>query len=583
MTYQRAIRSFLLAICASLSLTAVLAAPVMADVNSDIAVEITDPRLGAHSNVRVISNFTYPLEGLTPEEQAAQADALWNEALKNVVVETPPGLIGNPNSIQFADRCDPVVFETTVCPNSAQVGTITGRLESLGTLQDYLDYGYMPGAAMVPISGKLMLLRSSPEVPATIGMYVTPSLSGFSPERQKLTIEPDTASDLRLRTVTSHPVINEQPLPSDPDVMNKMRLGRMVLTLWGTLPNGNDFMTNPTECAPWTTTQWVQAWNENSNADSDPLGAGVNEFVAATPSTVMPDCSNQASLPFPAKGGVSISSSKRDYSPDFDFTIENPGVQANGQVSTSPKKVVARVPAAINVDVQQLSRTCIEADFVADQCAASTRVGNVRIETPLISAGLTGDVYLVRKPEAGLPDLGLRVRGAISFTQRGKTRYVGTKGNEIETTFDNIPQVGFSKITFHIDGGANGLLRTLACPVSNKQPTPGKFTYEFTAWTGATASSVTELNAADCFGIQKLRSFRCVYRVLRFQPTYTSRARVKKSVLYIDGKRVMTRKKVPFGFKLPVKRFKKGLHKIEVRATYDDGAVSKKRSKFRRC
>lgn len=564
---------------AALSATAVaLIAPAAgsADITPSISVSLADSRLGAHSDMTVTANFAYPWD-------AALSDQLWDESVKHMVVETPPGLVGNPNAIPYEERCEPLVFETGFCPASSFVGTISARLETVGTVEEYIDFGYEPGTGgLVNASGNLALLKTSPEVPATIGMRVATGLSGFDPEYQRILIQP-VGSDLRLQTTTINPIVNEQPLQSDPTLINNLKLQRMVIRFFGTLANGNDFMTNPTECAPWTTSMWAQAWNLNSNVDSDPLGTGANDFVAATPSTINPDCSNQAELPFPAKGTVALSSNKRDVSPDFDFTIDNPGVQANGQVSTSPKKVVARVPAAINVDVQQLGRTCLEAEFTADTCPSTARVGNVRIETPLLSSPLSGDVYLIKKPEAGLPDLGLRVRGAINFTQRGKTRYVGVRGNEIETTFDNIPQVGFSKLNFHIDGGPNGLLRTLACPVNNQQPVPGKFTYEFTSWTGATSSSVTPLNASDCFGIQKFRTFKCIYRVLRFQPTLTSRARVKQVALYVDGKRIKVNKKSPFGFKIRAKRFKKGLRRMELRATYDDGTVSKKKSRFRRC
>ena len=40
--------------------------------------------------------------------------------------------------------------------------------------------------------------------------------------------------------------------------------------------------------------------------------------------------------------------------------------------------------------------------------------------------------------------------------------------NQIETTFDNIPQVGFSKLTFHLDGGPQGLLRSLSCQIQGE-------------------------------------------------------------------------------------------------------------------
>lgn len=558
--------------------------------------ETGDPRLGAHADFSVDFDFKYGATGVNgngiedPSTYPPGTD--YRQSIKNLVVEIPPGLVGNPNAIPFADRCDPVVFETAECPDSSTVGEIWLKYSLVHTPADPAALSIIPvgptrrSSYTGPGSGwtRVSLLRTDPEVPAKIGVFVKGPVN-IGLVRTVLEINPMTAEDLRLRTITATE-IPSQVWNGNTDDWEDIRIERMRIKLFGKLPSGRSFMVNPTSCQPWNTVAWAQAHYPSTNNNSDPLGNGTG-FVSMPASTINPDCSNAGSVPFNARGTVSISSTARDVAPAFDFVIDNPGMYDDNNAASGPRKIVTRVPAAINVDVQQLSRTCAEDLFNADQCPASTRVGNVKIETPLLSAGLTGDVYLVRKPTAGLPDLGLRVRGAITFTQRGSNKYVGTRGNEIETTFDNIPQLGFSKLTFHLDGGPTGLLRTLACPTSNKQPAAGNFTYAFTAWSGATTASTTKLNAANCFGIQKLRKFRCVYRLLRFQPTYTSRARVKRAVLYVKkGKRykkVTTVRRKPFGFKVKAKRFKKGWHSFEVRATYDDRTVSKKRSKFKKC
>lgn len=593
--------------------TLMVASGAWAKVNPSVTTTLSDTRLGAHADLNVRITADYGATGTTtgntvggttvtiPDPATYPQPSDFRESVRNMLVDLPPGLVGNPNAIPMEERCDPLVFETGMCPASATIGTLTVTSTLVGSTPDeFPEEGYYPepgefylnitvrppASASTSASApqtRVSLLKTDPEVPAKIGLYVNPPFNAYMPIREVLEVAPDTGGDLRLRTAATdlgHRLYSK----SSGQFLTNYRIDLLDLKLFGTLANGNDFLTNPTECAEWKTSVWANALHVNDNLAADPRRTGSNEFVAPASSTTVPNCTNQTSIPFPITGKVAISNRQRDVSPDFDFTIENPGIFANGPVvSTTPKKIVARVPASFNVDVQQLGRTCAEADFDADSCPATSRVGSVRIETPLLLPGLTGDVYLVKKPEAGLPDLGLRLRGAITFTQRGKNRYVGDKGNEIETTFDNIPQLGFSKLTFHLDGGPNGLLRTLACPTSNRQPGASDFTYTFTSWTGATTSSTTDLNAASCFGIQKLRSFRCVYRVLRFQPTYTSRARVKRSVLYVDGRKTSTAKRIPFGFRVPAKRFKKGWHKLEVRATYDDGTVSTKKSRFKRC
>lgn len=562
----------------------------------DTSAETSDRKLGAHADLSVDLSFLYGATVIdtdgTEDPSSYPPGTDWRETIKNLVVEIPPGLAGNPNAVPYADRCDPVVFETAECPDSSTVGEIWLKYSIMSNGGSPVSLNIVPigpvwrSTYSSPFSGwtRVSLLKTDPEVPAKLGVYVKGPVN-IGLVRTVLEINPVTSEDLRLRTITATE-IPSQVYNFNSDEWEDIRIERMRIKLYGKLASGRAFMVNPTSCQPWSARAWAQAHYGNTNTNSDPLSNG-GAFVSMPPSTINPDCSNAGSVPFNAKGTVSISSNARDVAPDFDFVIDNPGMYDDANAASGPRTIVTRVPAAINVDVQQLSRTCAEDLFNADQCPASTRVGSVKIETPLLTAGLTGDVYLVRKPTAGLPDLGLRVRGAITFTQRGSNRYVGKRGNEIETTFDNIPQLGFTKLTFHLDGGPKGLLRTLACPTSNKQPSTGNFTYNFASWSGATASSTTKLNAANCFGIQKLRKFRCVYRLLRFQPTYTSRARMKRAVLYVKRgkkyKKIKTVRRKPFGFKVKTKRFKKGWHKFEVRATYDDRTVSKKRSKFKRC
>ncbi|MGH2905942.1 MAG: hypothetical protein ACRDKI_04145 [Solirubrobacterales bacterium] len=574
----------------------VLAGSASALVKPTISTTLSDLQLGAHPDLTVNMNFSYGATG-TVGSPAYEDPATYpqpsdfRESVNHLVVNTPPGLVGNPNAVPYADRCDISVFQTGTCPGTATIGTF-----SIATLLLPLDTPPDPGDGGVPIAipqigagafTKVSLLKTDPEIPAKIGVTVQPPF-GFQRILTIMEIAPDTAGDLHLRTVTPDGIdhvlragpASSSPPPGDP--LANFRVDSMQLTFEGVLANGNAFMTNSTNCKKWTSSIFADATYVNDNLDSDPLATGANNYRAGNLATLTPDCTNQLDVPFPIVGTTKISSNARDVSPDFDFTVTDPGVQANGQASSTPRKVVTVVPASINVDVQQLSRICTDADFKADTCPASTKVGTVAIDTPLIAAGLSGDVYLVRNPnKTPLPDLAMQIRGAIHFTQRGTNRYINT--NQIETTFDNIPEVGFSRLNVHLFGGPNGLLRTLGCPTSNKQPQDGSFTYNFTGYTGATASSTTKLNALNCFGIQKLRSFGCVFNLLRFQPTYTSRARIRRVVLIVDGKKTSTAKRAPFGFKVPAKRFKKGKHKIVLKATYDDGTVSVKKSFFKRC
>lgn len=566
----------------------------------------TDAALGSHADFDVNINFS---EGATQTTGSGlfQAEvpssyppgSNFRETAKDLVVDIPTGLIGNPNAIPFDERCDISTFETSYCPDSATVGQLQIKisLPSVGDTGSALSItpfsSPKPGDLAKPSAGwtRVSLLKTDPEVPAKIGIFVHSPLN-FSATRTTLQIAPKTDDGLRLRTINvedlPNTVNNGNYDPGDEEYIQPLRIDWMKLKLFGTLANGHNFMTNPTKCEPWTSQVWANATYVNDNLDSFPLGAGTDGFKSSDPSSITPDCSNAGSIPFPISGNVAINTPDRDTAPSFDFTITNPGIFADGQVSTTPQKIVTTIPASINVDVQQLGRTCTATNFYANTCPSTSKVGSVAIETPLIRKGLTGNVYLVkRNATSGLPDLGLYVTGAITFTQLGSNQYTGAKFNQIETTFDNIPQVGFSKLTFHLDGGPDGLLRSLACPTYNKAPALPNFTYNFYSYTGKYASTTTPLNLANCFGIQTLKKYpKCLTKKLPIHPNYQSRSRVKSVTVKIDGKTKGKSKKAPFRFDLKIKKLKlhkKKTHKLDLRATYDDGTISKKTVNFKVC
>jgi hypothetical protein len=551
-------------------------------------VQQDDLQLGSHADFSTDLTYGYgatgTLSGGGEDPATYPAGSDWHESVKDIVVDIPPGLVGNPNAIPYDERCDVSTFETSICPDSATVGRFAIDLDIFSTISSFIPLttiGY-DGVGITKVS----LLKTDPEVPAKIGIFVR-AISIFQDTRTVLSIAPLTDQGLKLRTMNVDDLPHTILRKSDLKQYN-LRLNHMKLTLFGKLANGHNFMTNPTKCEDWTSQLWANASFVNDNLDSHPLGEGGDGFKAAPSSTVHPDCSNAASVPFPISGNVSINTPDRDTAPSFDFTITNPGVQGDGQVSSTPEKIVTTIPASINVDVQQLGRTCTAANFYANTCPATAKVGSVAIETPLIRAGLTGNVYLVkRNASSGLPDLGLYVTGAITFTQLGSNRYTGAKFDQIETTFNDIPQVGFTKLTFHLDGGPDGLLRSLACPTYNKAPALPNFTYNFYSYTGKYATTTTPLNLANCFGIQTLKKYpKCLVKKLPIHPNYQSRSRVKKVSVKIDGKTRGRTAKPPFRFDLKIKKLKlksKKTHKLDLTAVYDDGTVSKKTVKFKVC
>ncbi|MGH2906772.1 MAG: hypothetical protein ACRDKI_08380, partial [Solirubrobacterales bacterium] len=274
---------------------------------------------------------------------------------------------------------------------------------------------------------------------------------------------------------------------------------------------------------------------------------------------------------------ATLSTNTRDSNPQLDVVLANP----NAPGVDVPKTVTATLPASVTTDLQNtaLANICSAVDAANGACAASSKVGSATIETPFITAGLTGDVYAVKGASA-IPDLAVEVAGAgnaINFRLKGTSTFVGPRGNQIQTTFTDLPQTPFSKFTLTIAGGKDSLLTISKCPESGAAPEDGPIHYDMTGYTGASVSSDTATSFAGCYGKPKVKSFKkCVKFKLSVKPSgLTNEANIAKAELYVGpNKKAKTRytkdTSAPFKFaKRLSHKFKHGKkYYFKVKLTY---------------
>ncbi|HTZ63861.1 MAG TPA: hypothetical protein VMB51_07125 [Solirubrobacteraceae bacterium] len=125
------------------------------------------------------------------------------------------------------------------------------------------------------------------------------------------------------------------------------------------------------------------------------------------------------------------------------------------------------------------------------QCPEASKIGNVRIKTPLLAEELSGSVYLAEQEHnpfgslialyilAENEKLGLHVK----LAGEGK---LDEQTGQITTTFTNTPQVPFQELRLQLFGGPRGSLST--------PPWCGSYatTSSFTAWSGASRQPGSE-------------------------------------------------------------------------------------------
>lgn len=549
-----------------------------ANVNLTPYGSTSDPRPGAHGDLITGANFSYASPG--------------DDDLKSVLIDLPYGGVGNPNAVPFADRCPLETFQTSMCSDAAIIGEATVDATASVVLP----------VPLTNLSGPIYIIQTVPEVPTVVGAYIQPTLAGLplgDPVKTVAKYYPVTQGpdgDFRIRTQ-----IDEFPTQATgiPLIGNaNITITRYQQKLNGVLASGVPFITNPTRCETWKSYGYGKAIQANTNANSDPFQTGANDWVKTDAVDTAVNCNTLA--PFNTTADATLTGSTRGSNASFTTDLAIPGLGLGDQSPATPKTVVATLPDAVNVDVQQLNRACTNEQFAARACPANTKFGTVAITTPMIVAGLQGEAYLVKRADGanGLPDIGLIVSGAVNFNIRGVNRYTGANFTQIQSTFDNIPAIGFSSFKLNIAGGANSLLKIDECPTDGKEPKDGGATkFTITSYQGQTTTfdSGTKFVSPPCLAYTvKLKSTnKCVKRGSKFsiQPMVKN----TRDVRYVKGSltksKTVKSTKRPFKFKLRTsKKLKKGkTYTYTVRvyfkpdAKYSKGRIVKKTGKVKIC
>lgn len=533
----------------------------------------SDPRPGAHGDLITGADFSYS----SPN----------TDDLKSVLIDLPYGGVGNPNAVPFADRCPLETFQTSQCPAASVVGEATVDATASVILPVPLNN----------LAGPISIIQTVTEVPTVVGAYIQPPIG--NPIRTIAKYYPVTSGpdgDFRIRTQIDEFPTQATGIPLFGTV--DITINRYQQKLNGVLASGVPFITNPTRCETWKSYGYGKAIQANTNANSDPFQTGANDWVRTDAVDTAVDCSTLA--PFNTTADATLTGSTRGGSASFTTDMAIPGLGLGDQSPATPKTVVATLPDAVNVDVQQLNRACTNEQFAARACPSTTKFGTVAITTPMIADGLHGDAYLVKRADGanGLPDIGLIVSGAVNFNIRGVNRYTGANFTQIQSTFDNIPAIGFSSFELNIASGANSLLKIDDCPSSGKEPVDGGPTrFTITSYQGQTTTfdSATKYVSPPCltYTVKLKATGKCVKRGRSF--TVTPMLKKPSAVRYVKGSLTKSRtvkdKKRPFKVKFRTsKKLKKGKsYKYTVRvyfkpdAKYSKGRIVKKTGKVKIC
>jgi hypothetical protein len=303
--------------------------------------------------------------------------------LKDVHVALPAGFIGNPNAIP---KCPYVRFTNQECPPGSQVGV--AKVNFGGQLAGPEEVYNLQPPAGVPAEFAFRVLITTVHLTASVrsdgdyGMNV--NLTDLS---QALPVIASTLTFWGVPADPSHDSERRNPATHE--------LGSPAYT------EPRPFLRNPTECAgPLTTTIAADSWDAPGVFRPDSFVSHDNE----TPANAIGP-SGCDLVPFDPSLSISSDSAVAGVPAGFHVDLHVPqNENPDGLAQADVKKVVVTLPQGVTASPSAAYglSACSPAQIglgstAAPSCPASSKIGSVAIDTPLLEQPLDGSVYLAQQ------------------------------------------------------------------------------------------------------------------------------------------------------------------------------------------
>lgn len=380
--------------------------------------------------------------------------------VKDVDSLLPPGVIGNAAAFPACSRAD-LSRNSGLgdCPVDSQVGVITlmNSVGLIGPLTPYTagvyniapgrgdaaDLGFIVNAVPVHIR-----IGVDPADHYRVRARVTDTSQAIAVGASKLTLWgiPGDSSHTPLRG----PSLRCEGDISDPSICSPA----------GGYSSGSGakpFLSNPTSCGP-------QLETENAvNSWADP-----SFWAEAT--SLAPATTGCERLVFEPRIAGQPSTTKADAPAGLSFDLKVPQVEtATGLATPALRKAVVTLPQGVRFSPSAADGLggCTDSEvgigtYEPISCPDSSRLGEVRVTTPLLSEELSGGVFL-GEPLPGNPYRVFLVANApergVSIRLEGRIDLDPVTG-QVTTTFDDNPELPFSDLSLTLKSGARAPLVT---------------------------------------------------------------------------------------------------------------------------
>jgi hypothetical protein len=425
------------------------------------SVTTTSNQAGAHPDITTSFAFVANGEGVVSEHQ------------KDVVVDLPPGLIGEPAAVP---QCALATFQSDIaggnesCPADTIVGSATVVLTLIPglTLTEQI-----PLDSIVPDAGQVAAFAFS-----VFGLYGIQVVASVRPgDFGVRTTVRNTSSLLDLDAVSL--TLWGVPAASSHDPQR----GEWCTSFNGSEPScfngglsvaGNPapFLTNPTQCGvPLAASLHADSWENRAtfNHDGSP---NLSDPTWKSQSSQLPAITGCEHLSFQPTLSVQPTETQADTPTGLVVDLKLPQDNDPEVLATAElRKSVVTLPAGLTLSPSAADglQACSDAQVGLNNndppgCPLASKIGTATLRTPALPDQLAGSIYLAG-PESG-PITGppyrlfLTLEGDGVLIKLQGTVTVDPATGQLTTTFDNNPQQPFSELRLEFKDGPRAPLVT---------------------------------------------------------------------------------------------------------------------------
>jgi hypothetical protein len=398
------------------------------------------------------------------------------QPVKDVVVDLPLGLVGNP---QAATRCNERELEPTnaellahgdagdtKCPPSSAVGTVALRV------YNRLLFG---GNTFLPTP---IIYNMSPDrgYPAEFGFNV----EGHAILIYAAVVPTSTGYELQVYS---------------PGILNFLGIDGIILSFWGVPGEGSHdverggpsglapvgFLTNPVDCSagPLTATAMSDTWQDQGRWTPGGTPDLSDSAWRVRTTTVYPSITGCDLLQFAPGVEVTPEVTRADEPSGLTVDIRVPQAPQLPPDLTTPefKNVTVTLPSGMSVSpsagdgLQACTPEEIQLESkLSGSCPDGSVLGTVQATTPLLATPLEGQVFLGQPgcdpctnadaADGNMFNIYLELEGSGVVIKQHGTIYANTTTGQLTTVFKEAPQFPVSDLQVHFKGGLRASLAT---------------------------------------------------------------------------------------------------------------------------